>query len=102
MVLLLFGVLGSVYQNAQLQLVRVVKSERHLLETGISSLYFMTMEAVDHAGVAKLYQARVSVNFTQGMILEWFCLLVDDGCPIALFDHLGNHSGSSVILDLIT
>ncbi|KAL6137341.1 hypothetical protein ACLB2K_062633 [Fragaria x ananassa] len=76
-------------KDAQLQFVRVVKSERHLLHTGISSLYIITLEAVD-AGVARLYQARVLVNFTEGMILEWFCLLVDDGCPIALFDHLEN------------
>lgn len=76
--------------------MRVVKAERHLLRTGISTLYVITLEAVD-AGVAKLYQARVSVNFTEGMILEWFCLLVDDGCPVALFDHLGNHSGTSLL-----
>ncbi|XP_040364946.1 uncharacterized protein LOC112173029 isoform X2 [Rosa chinensis] len=24
------------------------------------------------------------------MFLEWFCLVIDDGCPIALFDHLEN------------
>ncbi|XP_062024727.1 uncharacterized protein LOC133740797 isoform X1 [Rosa rugosa] len=76
-------------KKMQLQFVRVVKAHRHLLCTGISSLYDITLEAVD-AGVAKLYQAKVSVNFTDGMFLEWFCLVVDDGCPIALFDHLEN------------
>lgn len=76
--------------------MRVVKSQRHLVHTGISSLYILTVEAVD-AGVARLYQARVSVNFIEGMTLEWFCLLVDDGCPIALFDHLGNYTGSSLL-----
>ncbi|KAL6134796.1 hypothetical protein ACLB2K_067024 [Fragaria x ananassa] len=76
-------------KNAQLQFVRVIKSQRHLVHTGISSLYIITLEAVD-AGVARLYQARVSVNFIEGMTLEWFCLLVNDGCPIALFDQLEN------------
>ncbi|KAM5549632.1 hypothetical protein ABKV19_000851 [Rosa sericea] len=75
-------------KNAQLQFVRVVKAHR-LLCTGISSLYVITLEAVD-AGMAKLYQAKVSVNFTDGMFLEWFCLVIDDGCPLALFDHLEN------------
>ncbi|XP_040364347.1 uncharacterized protein LOC121049933 [Rosa chinensis] len=76
-------------KNLQLQFVRVVKAHRLLLCTGISSLYVITLEAVD-AGVAKLYQAKVSENFTDGMFLEWFCLVIDDGCPIALFDHLEN------------
>ncbi|XP_040375421.1 multicystatin-like [Rosa chinensis] len=82
-------------KNAQLRFVRVVKAHRHLEDAIFCAqelaayVYVITLEAVD-ASVAKLYQAKVSVNFTDGMFLEWFCLVVDDGCPIALFDRLEN------------
>lgn len=84
--------------------MRVVKAQRHVLPSG-DDIFIETFKAADDAaGVVKIYQAKVPVSYTDGMWLEWFCLVGDDGSNSTPFDHhhLGNYFGHSPLINQIS
>lgn len=77
-----------VFQNAQLQFIRMLCANRRRLNNGPHYMYFILLEAMD-GGELKVYQAHVSPDFTGGMSLQFLGRIVEKGSPVKLFDPLG-------------
>lgn len=70
-------------KNGQLQFVRVIRASSQ--GSYNSTCYFLTLEAVDDAGVVKVYRALVWSSFSMELIL--FGLVIDNKSLLKLIDR---------------